>query len=448
MLHFLTARDTPDRLTKQPPLTVSPGSKGDHPSILIDPARRFQQIEGIGGALTESAAVTLRKLSPANQKLVMKAYFDRDEGHGYSLCRTHMNSCDFSIGNYACDDTPGDVALAHFNIGREKKWLLPMIQEAHAWGNEPFKLFISPWSPPAWMKSNGQMNNGGSLLPQYRDAWAQYYVKFINAYGEQGIAIWGLTVQNEPAAVQKWDSCEYSAEEEKDFVRDHLGPALEKAGLGHVKLMIWDHNRDLLIHRVRVAYNDPAASKYIWGSAIHWYGEDKFENVQFHHDLWPDKAILFTEGCQEGGPHTGEWPMGERYGRSMINDFNRWVVGWVDWNILLDETGGPNHVGNMCSAPILADTKNDKVLFQSSYYYIGHFSRFVRPGARRILCATTKDVIEATAFLNPDGGASVIAMNRTTDPQTYTIDAPSGSAAVTVPAHSISTYTLDAKELA
>jgi glucosylceramidase len=253
-------------------------------------------------------------------------------------------------------------------------------------------------------------------------------------------------VQNEPSAVQTWDSCVYTGEEERDFVRDHLGPALEKAGLGHLKVMIYDHNREKLIHHARAVYADPEASKYIWGSAIHWYCADKFDNVQFHHDLWPDKAVLFTEGCQEGGPHTGEWLLGERYGHSMINDFNHWVAGWVDWNLLLDETGGPNHVGNLCSAPILADTKNDELLVQSSYYYIGHFARFVRPGARRILCATTRDDMEATAFRNPDGTVALVAMNRTEEKQTYTINTPSGSARVTIPQRSISTFVMGAGE--
>jgi glucosylceramidase len=359
-----------------------------------------------------------------------------------------MNSCDFSVGNYACDTTPGDASLSHFGLDREREALLPMIKEARGCGKEPFKLFISPWSPPGWMKTNGEMNHGGKLKPEYRETWAQYYVKFIRACAKEGVDIWGLTVQNEPAATQTWDSCIYSAEEERDFVRDHLGPALEKAGLGHLKLMIWDHNRDWLVHRARVAYADPEAAKYIWGSAIHWYAEEKFENAQFHHDLWPDKPVLFTEGCQEAGPHTGEWPLGERYARSMIKDFNHWVVGWVDWNILLDETGGPNHVGNLCSAPILADTKNDRVLLQSSYYYIGHFARFVRPGAHRVLCATTRDAMEATAFVNPGGTASMIAMNRTEIPQTYAVDSPKGSAVVTAPARSISTFVLEAGEWA
>ena len=204
MQHILSARDTSDRLANQAPLVLTDIPMGDHPSILVDPARRFQQIEGFGGALTESAAVTLRKLSAANQQRIMKAYFDPAQGHGYTLCRTHMNSCDFSLANYACDDTPGDVTLSHFSIDHERQALLPMIQEARALSGQHFKLFISPWSPPAWMKTNSEMNHGGSLKPEYRPAWAQYYVKFIREFSKAGIDIWGLTVQNEPAASQKF----------------------------------------------------------------------------------------------------------------------------------------------------------------------------------------------------------------------------------------------------
>ncbi len=253
------------------------------------------------------------------------------------------------------------------------------------------------------MKTTGQMNEGGKLKAEYRAAWADYYVRYIREMEAEGITIWGITVQNEPAAVQPWDSCVYTTEEEKEFVRDHLGPALERAGLSHVKIIIWDHNRDMLVHRASVAYHDAEASKYIWGAGFHWYVADKFDNVRLLHDAWPEKHLLFTEGCQEAGPHTGAWHLGERYARSIINDLNRWTEGWVDWNLLLDEQGGPNHVGNYCSAPILADTQTDTLLFQTSYYYIGHFSRFIRPGARRALCATTSDALEATSYLNPDG---------------------------------------------
>ena len=191
-------------------------------------------------------------------------------------------------------------------------------------------------------------------------------------------------------------------------MRDHLGPALHNAGLGHVKIVIWDHNRDLMVERANVVLSDPAAAAFVWGTGFHWYGEDHFDHVQLVHDAWPDKQLLFTEGCQEGGPHAGSWELGERYARSMINDLNRWTVGWIDWNLLLDSTGGPNHVGNLCSAPILADTDGDVLHHQSSYWYLGHFSRFVQPGASRVLCASNRQVLECTAFVNPDGSFQIV----------------------------------------
>ena len=212
--------------------------------------------------------------------------------------------------------------------------------------------------------------------------------------------------------------------------------------MGHLKIIIWDHNRDLIVERVRVAYDDPAAARYIWGAGFHWYMQDKFDNIQLVHDAWPDKHLLFTEGCQEGGPHLGDWAVGERYGRSIINDLNRWAVGWVDWNLVLDETGGPNHVGNLCSAPIIADTRHDKLIFQSSYYYLGHFSRFIRPGAQRILCATNRDDLEATAFANTDRSLAIVVLNRTETERHYVLSFPECRATSTVPPHSISTYVL------
>ncbi|HTS19794.1 MAG TPA: glycoside hydrolase family 30 protein [Verrucomicrobiae bacterium] len=441
--HFLTARDTADRLALKGAISLEKTGGRGVVTVFVDPSRQFQVLEGFGGAFTESAAVTLQKLSPANRERVLRAYFDRKDGHGYSLCRTHINSCDFSLDNYAYDEVPGDVDLRHFSIDRDRRALLPLIRDAKKIAGDDFRLFASPWSPPAWMKTNGEMNHGGKVKPEYRDAWARYYARYIQEYAKEGVEIWGLTVQNEPAAVQRWDSCEYTAEEERDFVRDHLGPTLRKAGLGHVKIMIWDHNRDLIVERVQPAYEDPEAAKYIWGAAFHWYGRDTFDNIQLVHDAWPDKQLLFTEGCQEGGPHIGDWSVGERYARSMINDLNRWTVGWVDWNLALDEQGGPNHVGNFCSAPIIADTHKDELLFQSSYYYIGHFSRFIRPGAQRVLCSTNRDEVEATAFDNSDGTLAVVVLNRTDAEKPITLKVNGRSASSAIPPHAISTYVID-----
>ncbi len=440
---FLTAQEGGQRLAEQAPLSLA-APQHELPTVFVDPRRRFQTIEGFGGAFTEAAAVTWQKLGALQREQVLRDYFDPQHGHGYTLCRVHMNSCDFALGNYAHLETPGDVALEDFTIERDRQALLPFMLAAQRVAGHALKLLVSPWSPPAWMKSNGRMNEGGNLLPQYRQVWARCFVRFIQEYAKAGVAVWGVSVQNEPAATQRWDSCIYSAEEERDFVRDYLGPELAAAGLGDVRIIVWDHNRDRLVERASVVLSDPAAARYVWGTGFHWYGENHFEQVQLLHDAWPDKQLLFTEGCQEGGPHIGSWDLGERYARSMVNDLNRWTVGWIDWNLVLDETGGPNHVGNLCSAPILVDTGNDALLHQSSYYYIGHFARFVKPGARRVVCAASLQDLEAAAFVNPDGSTATVVMNRTGQPIRFVVSIGGECAATELPPRSIATYLVGA----
>jgi glucosylceramidase len=438
MRWFLTARDGGARLAEQPPLQALRGEH-DLPRVTVDATRGFQTLLGFGGAFTEAAAVTWQKLGPPQREAMLRDCFDPVRGHGYTLGRVHINSCDFALGNYAHVGTPGDFDLASFSIERDRQAVLPFIKAAQRVAGAPLQLLASPWSPPGWMKTNGQMNHGGKLRPECRAAWARCYVRFIEEYTREGVPIWGVSVQNEPAATQTWDSCLYSAEEERDFVRDHLGPALHEAGLGHVKIVVWDHNRDLIVERASVIYGDAEAAKYVWGAGFHWYGESHFDHLQLVHDAWPDKHLLFTEGCQEGGPHHGSWALGERYAHSMINDLNNWTVGWIDWNLLLDEHGGPNHVGNHCSAPILADTAHDGLLHQSSYWYIGHLARFVKPGAKRVLCAASRTDLETTAFVNPDGSTAVVMLNRTEAAIAFALRIGEQTVAAELPARSIAT---------
>ena len=439
MRHFLSCQASGSLLAEQAPLQPGPADLS-LPLVLVNTDKRFQTLLGFGGAFTEAAAVTWQGLGKAAREQLLRDYFDRDSGHGYTLCRVHMNSCDFSLGNYAHAETPGDVDLHSFNIERDRQALLPFIQAALRVAQRPIQLLVSPWSPPAWMKSNGQMNRGGTLLPQYANAWARCFVRFIRAYEAEGVPVWGVSVQNEPAATQTWDSCRYSAEEERDFVRDHLGPELERAGLGHIKIVIWDHNRDEMVERANTVFSDPDAAGYVWGTGFHWYGEDHFDHVQQVHDAWPDKQLLFTEGCQEGGPHLGSWALGERYARSIINDLNRWTVGWIDWNLLLDETGGPNHVGNLCSAPVMAHRDRGTLMHQSSYWYLGHFARFMQPGAQRVLCASARQDLEATAFINPDGSCATVVMNRSERSLPFRLVVDGQTFETQLPARAIATW--------
>jgi glucosylceramidase len=435
----LSTSDGGLRRAEQPALAAATG-ESPAARLWVDTSRRFQALLGFGGAFTEAAATVWQGLHHAAREQLLRDCFDPQHGHGYTLGRVHMNSCDFALGNYAHAGREDDFALEHFSIERDRQALLPFIRAALRAAGRPLQLLVSPWSPPAWMKSNGQMNHGGRLRPECRAAWAQCYVRFIQAYADEGVPVWGVSVQNEPMAQQRWDSCLYSAEEERDFVRDHLGPALHAAGLDHVKIVVWDHNRDQLVERTSVIYGDPAAARYVWGAGFHWYGEDHFEQVQLTHDAWPEKQLLFTEGCQEGGPHLGSWALAERYARSIIQDLNRWTVGWIDWNLLLDEQGGPNHAANFCSAPVLADTGQGRLLLQSSYAALGHFARHIRPGARRALCASTRQALECCAFVHDDGESAVVVLNRSDDAILFRLCIDGRAFDAEMPAHAIATF--------
>jgi glucosylceramidase len=440
---IVTAKGTTDRLASKSPLTFKPLSQPDEltPLVVVDPHKTFQTIEGIGGALTDSSAETYARLPPASQKEVLTAFFDDEKGIGYSLCRTSIHSCDFSSGSYTYDDVAGDKELKSFSIDHDRTYRLPFIKAALATAKTPFKLMASPWSPPAWMKTNGDMLRGGRLKPEYRAAWASYFGRFVEAYEAEGVAIWGLSVQNEPLAVQTWESCIFTGEEERDFVRDHLGPALERDGLSRLKLMTWDHNRGLLYARAKVIYDDPEASKYVWGTAFHWYVGDHFDQVRQVYEAWPDKRLMYTEGCAElyDAECVNEWQWGEKYGLSMLMDLSNGTSGWTDWNVLLDERGGPNHVGNFCYAPMHADTATGELTYMNSYYYIGHFSKYVRPGARRVSAVTDDDRLLTTAFVNPDGRVAVVVLNLTDETVPFSCWIDGAAAETTSPAHSIIT---------
>ncbi|WP_028558763.1 glycoside hydrolase family 30 protein [Paenibacillus pinihumi] len=439
VIRLIQTEEAQDRLTEKDSLTFKADEHGvENQLIQIYDDLTYQTILGFGGAITEASAVTAYKLSDKNRDEIIKAYFDAEEGIGYNLVRTHINSCDFSTGNYAYVEEE-DPTLSNFDISRDKQAIIPYIKQAAAKAGEDFLLYASPWSPPAWMKTNGEMNNGGKLKPEYREAWARYYVKFIEAYEAEGLPVWGLTVQNEAKAKQIWDSCIYTAEEERDFVADYLGPALEAADLSRIRLMIWDHNKERVYDRAKVAFTDEKASKYIWGIGFHWYSGDHFEALSAVHDRFPDKQLVFTEGCHEGGVQIGSWKSGERYAHDIIGNLNNWMSAWTDWNIVLDEQGGPNHVGNYCDAPIIADTKNDSLTFQSSYYYIGHFSKYIRPGAVRIASSKYTDKLETIAFKNPDGSAVAVVLNRTDEELPYTISNGGDIAESKIPAHAIQT---------
>lgn len=444
---YTTAKDSDLRLSQN-------GSKifGDYKqpleteiSVFVNPNKEFQKFMGIGAAISDASAEVFAQLNKEDQERLLEAYYNKEKGIGYSLTRTTIHSCDFSSESYTYIED-GDKELSTFNIDHDRQYRIPMIKKAIEAAGGELLLYVSPWSPPAFMKTNGSMLQGGKLLPEYRQSWANYYAKFIKAYEAEGMPIWGLTIQNEPMATQTWESCIYTAEEERDFLKDYLGPTLEKQGLGDKKIVVWDHNRDLMVNRSNVIFDDAEASKYAWGTGFHWYetwtgAEPLFDNVGIVNNAYPDKNLMFTEGCIEkfDAAKYQFWPNAERYGEQMIHDFNNGTVAWTDWNILLDENGGPNHVGNFCFAPVHADTRTKELIFTPSYYYIGQFSKFIRPAARRISTASSRSSLLSTSFKNTDGSFATVVMNKTDEAIEYNLFVGSDKAIFEIPAHAIQT---------
>ncbi|HYF69528.1 MAG TPA: glycoside hydrolase family 30 protein [Ohtaekwangia sp.] len=444
---YTTADQTDHRLSKTDTLRFASLKQPleTQPSIFIDPLITFQSFVGMGASLTDASAETFAKLPKEKQQEFLSAYYDTEKGIGYTLARTSIHSCDFSSGSYTYVKD-NDEALESFNVAHDEKYRIPFIKQSIAAAGGRLTLYVSPWSPPAWMKDNNNMLQGGKVLPEYNQSWANYYVKFIQAYEKRGIPVWGLTVQNEPMATQRWESCIYTAEEERDFIKNYLGPTLARNNMGDKKLIAWDHNRDLIYHRASTILHDKEAAKYVWGIGFHWYetwtgGNMQFDNLRRVSEAFPEKKLIFTEGCKEKFSMKGihDWSLGERYGLSVVNDFNSGTVAWTDWNILLDEIGGPNHVGNFCFAPVHANTATGELIYTNAYYYLGHFSKFIRPGAKRIVSSSSREQLLTTAFVNPDGKIVVVVLNLTNEKIDYNLWIGGKAASSTSLPHSIAT---------
>lgn len=407
--------------------------------VNVYPDVTFQTIRGFGGAFTESAAHNYAGMSDARKQEMIQAYFGRD-GLRYNLGRLHIGSCDFALGNYAYVEE-GDEELKTFSIAHDEEEILPLIWDAQEAYGEKMAFMAAPWSPPAFMKTNGEMNHGGKLKEEYYQAWAAHFVKFIEAYKQAGVSVDFLTTQNEPMAVQTWDSCIYTSEEEARFVREYLGPALERAGFADIGIYVWDHNKEEAYQRFKEVAADKETEKYVNGAAVHWYTGDHFEAIELIRKQYPDMEVFFTEGCVEYSrfADSGEVEKAEMYAHDMLGNLNAGVSASFDWNLFLDAEGGPNHVGNFCAAPIMCDPKEDTFEKRLSYYYIGHFSRYIEAGAVKIGTTRYTDAVEAAAFLNPDGERVLVLLNKSDKEVLVTIREDGCGKETTLAPHSIHT---------
>ena len=405
--------------------------------INVHPEAQYQTIRGFGGAITEASGHTLDRMSPERQEEVLEAYFG-ETGNRYTVVRTHVDSSDFSLGTYEAvpDDDP---SLASFSLERDEKYILPFVLRAQEKAGAPLEVMLSPWSPPAYMKTNGSRLHGGSLKPEYREQWARYLAHYVTSYLERGAQVTRLSVQNEPEASQNWDSCRFTAEEEKTFVRDFLHPALIEAGHEGVGIHIWDHNKERMYERAVQIIDDETASM-VSGVAFHWYTGDHFDALRLVRERFPNLDLVFSEGCVEYSRFDADQlTNAQMYAHDIIGNLNGGMNTFIDWNIVLDEQGGPNHVDNFCDAPIMCDTVEDTIEVKLSHTYIGHFSRFIAPGAHRVATSSFTSRLEVTAAQNVDGTLAVVVMNPTDEEMMAFIRVAGQVAPITAPAGSIST---------
>lgn len=453
-------------------ITEFPGQNSEN-KISIHPEETFQEILGFGGSFTEASGHLLNQISPENRTKILEAYFS-EKGANYSLTRTHINSCDFSLSQYAYSDDPTDFELEKFSIEPDRDDIIPMILDAKAISPQGFKIISSPWTAPPYMKDNNDWV-GGKLLPEYYDTWALYFAKYIHAFQKEGIDIWGITVENEPLGnSNNWESMHYSAEEMTHFVKNHLGPKMESEGLEDVKILGYDQNRDHLTEWVDVMYADEASAKYFDGTAIHWYAStfEVFpEALQYAHQKAPNDYLIQTEACidaqvpvwqddawywkKEATDWGWTWASEEnkylhpkyvpvyRYANDMIGCLNNWVNGWIDWNMVLDKQGGPNWFENWCIAPVIVDPENDEVYFTPLYYTMAHFSKFIRPGAKRIGWKSADTSLQVTAAQNPDGSIVVILLNQENEVKNFNLQLDNFTKTITIDGQALQTIVLN-----
>ncbi len=385
--------------------------------INIYPEITYQTFLGFGGAFTESTGYALKQLSAEKQNQALNDYFSKD-GLNYYFGRLPIGSSDFSPKSYSYSYKED---LSDFSIEKDNEFILPVVK-ATLKINPNLQFLSSPWSPPKFMKTNKMLTLGGKLIQKYKQTWANYFAKYIKEYKQEGIDIKYVTVQNEPNAVQLWESCLYNPEEEIDFAVNYLYPTLRSNNL-QTKILIWDHNKEKLFTRSKQELNTNKALEAVAGIAYHYYSGDHFENIALTHDTFPGKILLHTEGCtgySKFNPNE-EIQNGEIYGHDILGDLNAGSNGYIDWNLVLDNKGGPNHKFNYCNSPIMINKDNSDYIKNLTYYYIGHFSKFIMPGAKRIAFSKYTSDIEVTAFKNPDNSIAIVLMNRNNFNKEYTI---------------------------
>ena len=431
-----------ERFRTEKEIALIPDGGEENYLLNIYPSVTYQVFEGFGGALTESAGYIYGQLNKEQKEEMLNTYFGKGQ-MSYQMARIPIDSCDFSLGHYEAAGDKEDEAFEKFQLERVEKNIFPLLEDAQKIYGGKLELMLTPWSPPAYMKTNGDRNHGGELKPEYKKAWASYICRYIKEYRNRGYLVKRISLQNEPKAVQTWDSCIYTAQQEKEFLRDYMWPALQEKGLSDIEVFIWDHNKERAYERA-CEIIDETTDAMVAGVAFHWYSGDHFDALGMIHDKFPDKKLILSEACIEYSKFASDdfLKNAQKYAHDMIGNMTHGMNAFYDWNILLDEAGGPNHVGNFCDAPFLYDTKKKELIRKNTADYLWHFTHFVKPGAIRIGTTSYSDEVEAAAFLNPNQQIAVALLNRTSQARKVNVRLGHKMAEVCLGADSIATAVL------
>ncbi|XP_066577114.1 lysosomal acid glucosylceramidase [Amia ocellicauda] len=454
-LAFLSSRAGSRLLPSQG--AVKNTSSGTALRLTVDLSKRFQRVRGFGGAMTDAAAMNILSLSPSTQHQLLKAYFS-PEGVEYTVVRVPMASCDFSVRQYTYADTPEDFLLHNFSLAVEDtRMKIPLLQRAQALSSRPLSLMASPWSAPAWMKTNDALSGKGTLKGEpgnrYHQTWAQYYVRFLDAYSAYNLSFWAVTAENEPTAGlmtnYSFQSLGFTAPRQRDFIARDLGPALAASRHAGTNLLILDDNRLLLPYWAKVVLSDLHAARYVHGIAVHWYLDRLVPpgiSLDTTQHLFPEYYLFGSEACAgfepwDRGVRLGSWERAESYSWDILQDLNHYVTGWTDWNLALDRGGGPNWVKNFVDSTIIVDASRDVFYKQPTFYSMAHFSKFLVPGSQRVGVSPSADsALQVSMFLRPDGAAALIILNRGEEELQFEVWDPAvGYIPSVAPPHSIQT---------
>ncbi|KZC06830.1 Glucosylceramidase, partial [Dufourea novaeangliae] len=419
-------------------------------TLTVNSTKKYQTIFGFGGAFTDSAGIQISKLSKPTQDQLIRAYFHPKRGSGYTLGRVPIGGTDFSTRPYTYDDVENDVSLEHFSLAKEDyDYKIPYIRKALEF-NPELKLFGVPWTAPPWMRTDDKFNGCGFLKNEYYQVYTNYILKFLNEYEKNGLDMWAISTGNEPGnAIDPQDpvnSMAWTPGTVANWVAKFLGPSLAASKHNNTMILGVEDQRVYFPWYVKELFSNEQAKKYITGTTVHWYTDAiaPAKVLDETHDAFPDKFILMTEACT-GTPDdpprvdVGSWPRGEKYFLSIIEYTRHWTVGWIDWNIALDKTGGPNWINNAVDSPIIVNAETDEFYKQPMYHALKHFGRFIHRGSTRI-CITDDNDIKANAFITPSNEIVVVLYNKRNISTNVIIqDLKKGSFHVELPAQSMNT---------